>query len=146
LPVEFKLFEGQFASLGVDRLGLPNQQALELLEAVAGSGVRLPGTEWKLRVARPWCAIFETMRGDEPVLPTHWLEGLELHGKPNSLWIGRRVLERPLCPAPIDQLHEAAGDASKRTEAIDWSAYQARRYGWKWRGVSSWPTFMEASS
>jgi hypothetical protein len=130
----------------MDRLGIGDEKVLELLETVAGLGLRIPATAWKLRVARPWCAIIETMRGDEPVLPTHWLEGLELHGKPNSLWIGRRVLEQPLCPAPIDELNEATGGASKRTEAIDWSAYQAHRDGWKWRGVSSWPNFMEASS
>ena len=146
LPVGCKLFEGRFASLGIDRLGLPNDKVLELLEAVAGSGVRLPRTAWKLCVARPWCALFEPMRGDEPVLPTHWLEGLELHGRPASLWIGRRVMEEPLCPAPFDNLHEAGLGASKRTAEIDWSAYQPHRYGWQRRDVPSWPTFMEANS
>lgn len=146
LPAGCESFEGRTASLGVDRLGLPNEQALELLEAVAGSGARLPGTAWELRVARPWCAFFEPMLGDEPVLPTHWLEGLELHGKPDSVWIDRRVVEQPLCPAPFDELDEAALGASKRTEEIDWSAYQAHRYGWRRRDVASWPNFMEANS
>lgn len=143
LPMGCEFFEGRFASLGVDRLGLANQQALELLEAIAGSGVRLPGTEWKLRVARPWCALFEPMPGDEPMLPTHWLEGLELHGKPDSPWIGRRVVEQPLCPAQFGKLDAAALGASKRTEEIDWSAYQSHRYGWKLRDAPSWPNFME---
>lgn len=140
LPQGCECFEGRFASLGIDRLGLSNEKAQELLEAVARSGVRLPDTAWKLHVARPWCAFVETIQGDEPVLPTHWLEGLELHGKPDSLWIGRRVQEQPLCPAPVDELDEASLGASKRTEEIDWSAHQAHRYGWKRRGVSSWPT------
>ncbi len=146
LPAGCEIFEGRFASLGVDRLGLPHDQVLELLEAVAGPGVHLPGTAWKLRVARPWCALFEPVRGDEPVLPTHWLEGLELHGKPDSLWIGRRVLEQPLCPAPFDELDEAALGASKRAKEIDWSAYQRHPYGWQRRDVPNWPNFMEASS
>ena len=145
-PAGCELFAERFASLGIDRLGLPNEQVLELLEATAGGGVGVPGTAWKLRVARPWCALFEPMRGDEPMLPTHWLEGLELHGKPDSLWIGRRVLEQPDCPAPLDKLDEFALGASKRTAEIDWSAYQPHHYGWQRRDVPSWPIFMEANS
>lgn len=146
LPPGCELFEGRFASLGIDRLGLSNESVLALLEAAAGSGLRIPGTEWKLRVARPWCVLVESIHGDEPVLPTHWLEGIELHGKPNSLWIGRRVLEQPHCPAPFDELIEVALDASKRIEGIDWSAYQPHRFGWQRRDVPNWPTFMEANS
>mgnify|MGYP000060360122 CR=1 FL=1 len=145
-PVGCELFVERFASLGIDRLGLPNAQVLELLEAVAGVGVRVPRTAWKLRVARPWCALFEPMGGDEPLLPTHWLEGLELHGKPDSVWIGRSVLEQPLCPAPLGNLDEAALVASKRTEVIDCSVYQPHRFGWRRRDIPSWPTFMEANS
>lgn len=144
-PAGCELFAERFASLGIDRLGLPNEQVLELLETVAGGGVGVPGTAWKLRVARPWCALFEPMVGDEPMLPTHWLEGLELHGKPDSLWIGKRVLEQPLCPAPFDKIDEAALGASKRTEEIDWSAYQTHRCGWQRRDVPSSPNFMEAN-
>ena len=146
LPQGCEFFEGRFASLGIDRLGLSNDRVLELLEAVAGSGLRIPGTAWRLRVARPWCTLFEPMRGDERVLPTHWLEGLELHGKPGSVWIGRRVLEQPLCPAPFDEIDDAALGASKRAEEIEWSAYQSHRYGWQRRDVPSWPTFIETSS
>ncbi|BBO31103.1 hypothetical protein [Lacipirellula parvula] len=146
LPAEWEFFAGRFASLGLDRLGLANSSVLKLLEAVAGSGVRIPETGWKLRVARPWCALIEPSEDVEPVLPTHWLEGVELHGKPDSLWIGRRALEQPLCPAPFDKVDEAALGASKRIEEVDWSAYQPQRYGWKSRDVSHWPNFMEAYS
>ncbi|WP_428308015.1 hypothetical protein [Lacipirellula sp.] len=143
LPAGCEFFEGRLASLGIDRLGLPDENVLELLEAIAGSGVRLSGTVWKLRVARPWCALLEPTSGDEPVLPTHWLEGLELHGKPHSLWIGRRALKHPLCPSPCDELQEAAPGASKE---IDWSAYEPHPAGWKLRDTFGWPNFMETSA
>jgi hypothetical protein len=145
LPAGCQFFEGRVASLGIDRLGLPNDQAMELLEAVAGLGLGIPGTAWKLRVARPWYALFEPTRGDESPLPTHWLEGLELHGESTSLWIGRRALEHPLCPAPYDAFDEAALGASKRTDEIDWSSYQSRRDGWQLRDAPNGPNFMEAN-
>lgn len=146
LPVEWEFFAGRFVSLGLDRLGLANSSVLELLEAVAGSGVRIPETEWKLRVARPWCVLIEPAGEVEPVLPTHWLEGLELHDKPDSVWIGKRALERPLCPRPFAPLGEVASVASRWIRKIDWSAYQSHRYGWKRRDVSQLPNFMEANS
>ena len=146
LPAGWECFAGRLASLGIDRLGLANSSVLELLEAVAGSGVRIPETEWKLRVARPWCALIEPAGDIQQVLPTYWLEGLELHDKPDSLWIGRRAIEQPLCPGPSALLPEAASGASRRMREIDWSMYQSHRYGWERRGVSNVPDFIEAHS
>lgn len=146
LPAGWEFFAGRLASLGIDRLGLANSSVLELLEAVAGSGVRIPETEWKLRVVRPWCALIEPAGDIQQVLPTYWLEGLELHDKPDSLWIGRRAIEQPLCPGPFALLPEAASGATRRMREIDWSMYQSHRYGWERRGVSNVPDFMEAHS
>ncbi|BBO34445.1 hypothetical protein PLANPX_4057 [Lacipirellula parvula] len=146
LPAGWEFFAGRLASLGIDRLGLTNTRVLELLEAVAGSGVRIPETEWKLRVARPWFALIEPMGDAQLVLPMHWLEGLELHDTSESVWIGKRALERPLCPDPFAHLDEEGAGASRETRKIDWSAYQSHRYGWQRRDVAGSPDVTEAHS
>ena len=144
LPARFEIFEGCFASLGIDRLGLFDDVVIEFLKPLAGSGVRLPGTKWKLRVARPWCALFEAIRGDEPTLPAHWLEGLELHGDPESVWIGRRALIQPSCPTLFANVDELSSGARRREP--DRSQYERHRFGWKLRDAPSWPNFIEMNS
>jgi hypothetical protein len=137
-----ELFEGRVAELGIDRLGLDDQEVMRLLEAVAGTGVRIPGTSMKLRVARPWCVVWEPAIGDEPMLPAHWPEGVELYAGSVSLWIGRRVPEQPLCPTPRDAFDKATLGVSSRTLQVDWSAYDRHQMGWKLRSSPPWPPFL----
>lgn len=140
-PPGWELFEGRVAALGVDRLGLTPAEVRALLYAIAGKGARVPATSLILRVARPWCALFEQAAGDEPLLPEHWVEGLELHGEPASLWIGKRVPEHPICPAPSDATSQIVHGARNRFADVDWIAYEPTNYGWRLRDSSALPRF-----
>ena len=139
LPAGFEIFEGRTAALGIDRLGLSESATRELLLAIADEGARVPGTAQVLRVARPWCALFEPAAGDESILPAHWLEGLELYGDPDSTWIGRRVKARPICPAFPGDNSESARQAMKQFGELDASLYETTRFGWRLRESSPLP-------
>jgi hypothetical protein len=139
-PLGLELFEGRVASLGIDRLGLDAESVTALLSAIAGQGAKAPITSLRLRVARPWLALFEEARGDELPLPANWLEGLELHGEPLSLWIGNRVLDNPICPNLLDPSSESVRQARKRYADLDWSLYESTRFGWKLHHSSPLPS------
>ncbi len=141
LPEGCEVFVGRVASLGVDRLGLEAVHASALLEAIAGEGARIPGTPLKLRVARPWLAVIEPATSDEPWLPSHWLEGLELHGDPLSAWIGKQVPEHPICPNLLDPDSDSVRRARTHYADLDWSQYESTRFGWKLRDAPTLPSF-----
>jgi hypothetical protein len=141
LPPEFEFFAGRVASLGIDRLELAPAKVIEILRAVAGEGARIPGTPVKLRVARPWLVVVEQGIADEPWLPSHWLEGLELHGEPLSIWIGKRVPAAPICPNLFDSNSNSVREARKQYADLDWSLYQSTQFGWKLRQSPPLPSF-----
>ncbi len=145
LPPGFEFFEGRVASLGIDRLGLEPVKVADLLHAVAGAGARVPGTTMKLRVARPWFALFEEAVGDEPLLPPHWLEGVELHGDPFSLWIGDSVPHSPICPNLLDPACESVRRARRQFAELDWSQYESAKYGWRLWSSPIPPSFFNCS-
>lgn len=95
----------------------------------------------KLRVARPWLAVFEEAVGDEPGLPPNWPAGLELHGEPRSVWIGRRVPLVPICPNLLDPLSDPVHRAKKQYADLDWSPYESTPFGWKLRDSPPLPPF-----
>lgn len=142
LPLNFELFGGRVASLGIDRMGLEPGHVTDLLHAVAGVGARVPGMALKLRVARPWLALFEDAVGDERQLPEDWPEALELHGDPVSVWIGNRVPDSPLCPNLLDPNSDSVHRARKQYAEVDWNQYQQVKHGWQLRGSAALPAFL----
>lgn len=77
-PEEFALFAGCSAHLDLSVLELDAAQQRQLLHGLASTGVRIPGTRFVLRVARPWYALFEERDSDYPTLPHDWMEALRL--------------------------------------------------------------------
>lgn len=132
-PLGFEMFRGRLAALGIDRLGLDAATTISLLEAIGGDGVRVPSTPFILRVVRPWHALFEVNPAVQLSLPENWLEGLELWQDRQRIWIGRRVLEYPLCPAPLADAARLQKKAREKFESINWSLYQENLYGWQHR-------------
>jgi hypothetical protein len=130
-PLGFEMFAGKLAALGIDRLGLDSTTTLSLLEAVGGEGVRIPGTSYILRVVRPWHALFEENPTPKLSLPENWLEGVELWKNQTRIWIGKRVLENPLCPAPTDGATCLQVKARKEFGNLNWSLYVESPSGWK---------------
>jgi hypothetical protein len=140
-PPGFEFLEGRVVSLGIDRIGLPAADVNTLLHAVAGRGARVPGTSMVLRVARPWCALFEPAIGNEPSLPPHWSEGLEVHGDPASLWIGNQALRQPMCPALYPH-GEPDHNARNPPDSRDLSTYEPFCWGWKLRDSPPLPKYL----
>ncbi len=92
-PNDFAEFDGCSAHLNLNALDLNEDRQRALRVGLAGSGVRVPGTKFVLRVARPWCAYFEVREGEFPALPHNWMEGLHLlkgGWEDEYEWIGRR--------------------------------------------------------
>jgi hypothetical protein len=141
LPSGLEMFEGRVASLGIDRLELDSGKVTELLQAIAGTGARIPATPTKLRVARPWFAVIEDASGNDPWLPSHWLEGLELHGRLRSVWIGNRVPDCPICPNLLDPNCDSVLQAKNQYANLDWSLYECTRFGSKLRHSPPLPSF-----
>lgn len=130
-PPGFDMFAGKMAALGIDRLFLDSATTLPLLEAIGGEGVRIPGTSYILRVVRPWHALFEENPTPKLSLPENWLEGVELWEGKKRFWIGRRVVELPLCPAPTDGATCLQVKARKEFGNLNWSLYGESPSGWK---------------
>ncbi len=139
LPQGYEFFQDRLAVLGIDRLGLDSNMIRMLLEAISEKGAGVPGTPLVLRVVRPWLTVFGPASGGEPVLPNHWLEGLEVWDEEQRLWIGRRVLEQPLCPTPFGDAEALQARASQEFENYDWSMYEETRFGWKLLGTPPLP-------
>jgi hypothetical protein len=132
-PPGFEMFRGRLAALGIDRLGLDSEATVALLEAMGGEGARIPSTPYILRVVRPWHALIEEKPSPTISLPANWLEGLELWEGQQRIWIGRKVVELPLCPAPIADADRLQVEAKKKFDSIDCSLYEEITFGWKLR-------------
>lgn len=73
LPTGFESLRGPLVDLGFDRLGLAPDALDAIRLAFVGSGVRVPGTGYRLRCVRPVLSVVESAAGDEgATLPDHW--------------------------------------------------------------------------
>jgi hypothetical protein len=92
-PTEFAEFAGCLAHFTFSAIGVEEDRQRALMLGLAGSGVRVPGTKFVLRVARPMHAFFQEQHGNFPALPHNWMEALHLSKggweEPYE-WIGRR--------------------------------------------------------
>lgn len=77
LPAGFECLRGPFADLGFDRLGLAAADLDAVLLAFVGTGVRVPGTNFRLRCVRPVLSVVEPADGNEAaILPDDWQRGV----------------------------------------------------------------------
>ncbi len=108
------LLHGWFADMGFENLGLPKDEFRKIMLAYAGSGVRVPNTEYRIRVMRSGTIGVERADGSEQAeLPAYWREAIfmtDADGTPT--WIGRRV--RP------DQLQPNIDRSKYRETAEGW--------------------------
>ena len=73
LPAGFEFLGGGFVDLGFDNLGLAPPELDAVRRAFVGIGVRVPGTDYRMRNVRPGRSLVEPASGDEPVvLPDNW--------------------------------------------------------------------------
>jgi hypothetical protein len=113
-PEPFAEFAGRFADLGIRNLGLDFKQSWRLHFGLATTGLRVPGTCYVLRVARPWYAYFEERAGEFHALPENWMEFVRLVRCPGGgiEWLGRQ--------------HPMA-----RYKGFDFSSFRETPRGWK---------------
>ena len=77
LPAGFGFLGGGFVDLHFESLGLAAADLDAVRLAFVGVGVRVPGTEYRLRNVRPFRSLVEPASGDESAtLPGHWREGV----------------------------------------------------------------------
>ena len=73
LPAGFEFLRGGFVDLGFETLGLAAAELYAVRLALVGIGLRVPGTEYRLRNVRPFRSLVEPASGDESVeLPDGW--------------------------------------------------------------------------
>ena len=73
LPAGFEFLRGGFVDLGFETLGLAAAELDAVRLALVGIGLRVPGTEYRLRNVRPFRSLVEQASGDESVeLPDGW--------------------------------------------------------------------------
>lgn len=65
LPAGFAFLRGPFLHLGFDRLGLTAADLDAVLLAFIDTGVRVPGTNFRVRYVRPVLSVVELASGDE---------------------------------------------------------------------------------
>jgi hypothetical protein len=84
--------QGRFVDLGFENLGLSAPEYRAMLLGFGGSGVCIPGAQWRMRFAYPH-AVIEPVDGSETTtLPSCWKEGVLVvddQGVPS--WVGKKV-------------------------------------------------------
>jgi hypothetical protein len=92
LPLALMFLQGRFVDLGFENLGLSPQEHREIMMAFGGTGVCIPGTQFRMRFVYPHAEI-EPLDGSETAtLPPWWKEGvLVMDDQAIPIWIGKRV-------------------------------------------------------
>jgi len=77
LPPGFECLRASFLDLGFETLGLAAEELEAVRLAFVGIGVRVPGTDYRLRNVRPGRSLVESASGDESgALPDGWRQGI----------------------------------------------------------------------
>lgn len=102
VPAELSMLAGSWADLNFESLGLPREEQAMLLRAFGGEGVRIPGSDLKLRFSGVLgLTEIETADGSEPVLPEHWLEVVYIVDGDDLTYFGKRLRPEQL-PSDLD--------------------------------------------
>jgi len=77
LPAGFEFLRGPFVDLCFEHLGLAAAELEAVRLAFVGIGVRVPGSDYRLRNVRPFRSLVEPASGDETVsLSDGWQHGI----------------------------------------------------------------------
>lgn len=100
LPPELAFLGGSMVDLGFEDLGLDETTFEQINLHFASVGVRVPGTNYKLRWQGGIRSTVEPLTAEDadlPVLPEYWEEAVLVLGEgDNLLWVGKRVREKRL--------------------------------------------------
>lgn len=87
LPNELAFLGGHLCNLGFDKLDVPKSEIERIYRAIAGEGVAVPGTPYKLRHSVMSMFTFvEPARGAEMVLPLSWRQTVR-----SDRWLGKKL-------------------------------------------------------
>src|ERR1051326_227413 len=76
LPAALAFLQGRFVDLGFENLGLSAPEYRALVLGFGGTGLCIPGTQFRMRFAYPH-AVIESVDGSETAtLPACWKEGV----------------------------------------------------------------------
>ena len=98
LPADYKFLGGPgcFTDLGFENLGLDQEAQFAILRAFNGDGVRIPGSPYCLRHARPGFTYIEAGADISVSLPDHWRECVLVTRGNDLVFVGKRVGSRQI--------------------------------------------------
>lgn len=113
LPQGFEFLKGGFVDLGFENLGLSPPEQYTLNKALAGTGIAIPGTRFKIRSMKGGDTQVLPIDGSEiAALPPHWKQAVYVVDNDNYTWIGKRV--RPDQVGQVDlSLYDDEGNGYK---------------------------------
>jgi hypothetical protein len=87
VPDEFAFFRGKSVDLGFESLGLDEQAFRNIMLGFIKNGIRIPGTNYRIRADNTLKSTFELVGPDTeiPVLPEHWLDAVLIMGDGNEV-------------------------------------------------------------
>jgi hypothetical protein len=92
LPLILAFLHGRFVDLGFENLGLSPADHRKIMLAFGGTGVCIPGTQWRMRFAYPHSEIESIDGSESATLPSWWQEGvLVVDDQGIPTWVGKRV-------------------------------------------------------
>ncbi len=93
VPSEFKWLQPpeSFVDFGFENLTLSKADKRAVMVAFAGSGIRIPGTRYKLRHDHAGYTVIETANGSELELPENWKQAVVVTSNNIPTWIGKLV-------------------------------------------------------
>lgn len=100
LPPEFQFLSGAMTDLGFENLNLNRRDLWKLHKALAGTGVAIPDSQYRLRLTPMSWLIVEPKDGSETAtLPENWKQAvLVLAHNDEFTWVGRLVRPDQLPP------------------------------------------------
>jgi len=110
LPVAVAFLQGRFVDLGFGNIGLSRPDFQAIVLGFGGSGVCIPGTQFRMRFAYPHAEIEPIDGSETATLPACWKEGvLVVDDQGQPTWVGKRV--RPDQTAGFDlQQYQDSGE------------------------------------
>jgi hypothetical protein len=100
LPPEFNFLSGAMTDLGFENLSLDRHDLWKLHKALAGTGIAIPHSRYRVRLTPMSWLIIEPKDGSEAAtLPENWKQAILVLGHNDEFtWVGRLVRQDQLPP------------------------------------------------
>lgn len=108
LPIALAFLQGRFVDLGFENLGLSAPEHRAVVLGFGGLGVRIPGTQWRMRFAYPHAVVEQVDGSETATLPECWKEGVlvvDEQGLPT--WVGKKVRPDQTAGFELQQYQDA---------------------------------------